>query len=89
MVAAGASGTNTGRSDCSLTASMTWGFQNRAVAYQLPSFVSGSAAMGATGCLIRSRSFLVRCSVYMSEADASGDGVLVHVGAEDGGLLVA
>ncbi len=33
--------------------------------------------------------FVVQCRGYMSEADASGDGVLVHVGAEDGGLLFA
>jgi hypothetical protein len=37
----------------------------------------------------RSRSFLVQCNVHISEADACGDGVLVHVGGEDGGLLFA
>lgn len=47
-VAAGASGTKTGRSVASLTNSAIWGFQNRAVAYQLPSAVVGSH--GSLGC---------------------------------------
>ena len=37
--AAGANGINTGNSVCSLTNRASWGFQNRAVAYQLPSAV--------------------------------------------------
>lgn len=56
--AAGASGTKTGRRVRSFTNSATCGFQNSAVAYQLPSAIVGSTG-SSTGAFTRSSSFLV------------------------------
>ncbi len=59
---AGAKGISTGKSVFSFTKRATCGFQNKAVAYQLPSKVPGtpSGAMADGSHLIRSSSFLVQ-----------------------------
>ena len=56
----------------------TWGFQNNAVAYQLPSAVVGGDEDAATADLERSSSFLVQCRVYTGS---------VEVGRSDGRSL--
>ena len=49
----------------SFTSRATWGFQNSAVAYQLPRPVVGGDDDAASGTPIRSRSYLVQCRVYL------------------------
>lgn len=58
-VAAGASGTRTGRSVDSLTERAAWGRQNRAVAYQLPSVVVDASSAWRSAEFERSRRFFV------------------------------
>lgn len=60
------SGMNTGNSVRSFTSSATWGRQNRTLAYQLPSAVSGSTTEGIIGRRTRFSSFLVACTVNTS-----------------------
>jgi hypothetical protein len=66
-----ANGISTGSNVRSFTSSATWGFQNNAVAYQLPSHVVGCDEDAATADLKRSSSFLVQCRVYMGSAEVS------------------
>jgi hypothetical protein len=58
-VAAGASGNSTGSRVDSLTNDATCGFQNSAVAYQLPNNVVGCSTGTVVGVPTRSRNFLV------------------------------